>query len=98
MASPEHLVFISAASIWELRIKEAIGKITLPDDFESVVDSEPFEKLSITTRHAHALRALPLHHRDPFDRMLVVQALLDDLTFVTHDAHLKRYDIKVDLV
>ena len=93
LADPENLVFVSAASIWELRIKEGLGKVDLPTDFEETLDAQSFEQLSVTAAHAHALRDLPLHHRDPFDRMLVAQAGLEGLTIVSHDDALKAYGV-----
>ncbi len=93
LAAPENLVFVGAATIWELRIKEALKKIDLPSDFEAVLDAESFEQLSVTAAHAHALRGLPLHHRDPFDRMLVAQATLEALTIVSHDDELRAYGV-----
>jgi PIN domain nuclease of toxin-antitoxin system len=86
---------VSAASIWEIRIKEGIGKIKLPTDFESIVEDAPFEHLSITSRHAHAVSELPLHHRDPFDRLLIAQARCENLQLLTHDRNLVVYDVKV---
>ena len=93
LAAPENLVFVSAASIWELRIKEGLGKVDLPADFEEMLDAQSFEQLSVTTAHAHALRGLPLHHRDPFDRMLVAQATLERLTIVSHDDAMRAYGV-----
>lgn len=93
IAAPENAVFVSAASVWELRIKEALGKVKLPADFSAVLDDQHFEFLSVTVAHAHAVRELPMHHRDPFDRMLVAQARGDGLTLLTHDEVLSRYDV-----
>ncbi len=93
LAAPENLVFVSAASIWELRIKEGLGKVDLPPDFEDVLGAQSFEQLSVTAAHAHALRGLPLHHRDPFDRMLVAQATLEGLTIVSHDDAMRAYGV-----
>lgn len=93
LAAPANLVFVSAASIWELRIKEGLGKVDLPTDFEEVLGAQSFEQLSVTATHAHSLRGLPLHHRDPFDRMLVAQATLEGLTIVTHDDALRAYGV-----
>jgi len=98
IAATNNTVFISAASIWELRIKEALGKVDLPKRFEEVLNSQPFEQLSITASHAHALRSLPPHHRDPIDRMLIAQAQTESLILVTHDEILKDYDVEVVLV
>ena len=93
VAAQENMVFISAASIWELRIKEALGKVKLPLDFAEVVQLQPFEKLSVTVAHAHAVKELPLHHRDPFDRILIAQARSDGLTLLTRDQVVAQYDV-----
>ncbi len=91
----KNLVFISAVVIWEIRIKQALGKLEIPSNFRAVLDDQPFKALDITTEHAHAIGDLPAHHRDPFDRMLAAQAKVENLTLVTRDTHLKKYGIKI---
>jgi len=91
----KNLVFISAAVIWEIKIKQALGKLDMPSNFHSVLDNQPFKPLDITAEHAHAIGDLSAHHRDPFDRMLVAQARVENLTLVTRDTHLKKYEIKI---
>ena len=95
IADGKNLVFVSAVVVWEIRIKEALGKLEIPRNFKRVLDSQPFEMLDITVEHAHAVRDLPLHHRDPFDRMLVAQAKVEGFTLVTHDARLKKYKVSM---
>ena len=95
IADGKNLVFVSAVVVWEIRIKEALGKLEIPRNFKRVLDSQPFEMLDITVEHAHAVRELPLHHRDPFDRMLVAQAKVEGFTLVTHDARLKKYKVSM---
>lgn len=95
IADSKRLVFVSAVSIWEIRIKEAVGKLKVPRDFQTVLNTQPFETLNVTAEHAHAIKNLPDHHRDPFDRMLVAQAKMERLRLVTQDAHLKRYSISI---
>ena len=85
IAHGENLVFLSAAVVWEIRIKEALGKLDIPSDFSLVLDRQPFEKLAVKVEHAQALKDLPPHHRDPFDRMLIAQAVTEGLTIATHD-------------
>lgn len=89
------LVFVSAASAWEAGIKVALGRLDLPDTIEAGVLASGFEKLLITFPHAERAASLPAHHRDPFDRMLVAQAQIEDLILVTHDGLLKPYDIDI---
>jgi PIN domain nuclease of toxin-antitoxin system len=93
IAGRENVVFVSAASVWELRIKEGLGKVTLPVDFGALLRAQPFEALAITFTHADAVRELPLHHRDPFDRLLIAQARSDVLTLLTHDQMVTQYDV-----
>lgn len=93
IADPGELVVVSAASIWEASIKEALGRLDVPESLASVVADEGFEPLSITFEHAERAGALPPHHRDPFDRMLAAQALLEGLTVVTHDPAFEPYGV-----
>ncbi len=86
--------FVSVAALWEIRIKEALGKLNLPDDFEQVLQREPFLVLDVKARHVHALRQLPMLHRDPFDRLLITQAQTERLTLVTRDSAILRYDLR----
>ena len=88
-------VFVSAATIWEIRIKEALGKLEIPPDFERALERQSFASLPITAAHAHAIATLPMHHRDPFDRILVAQAKCESLVLVTRDAHLRQYGIRL---
>lgn len=89
------VVFVSAASAWEAGIKVALGRLDLPDTIEAGVLASGFEKLLITFPHAERAASLPLHHRDPFDRMLIAQAQVEDLILVTHDGLLKPYDVEI---
>ena len=95
IANGENLVFVSAVVVWEIRIKEALGKLCIPPNFREVLEKENFENLPITSSHAHAVARLPAHHRDPFDRMLVAQALEESLNVVTHDRQIGLYDINI---
>lgn len=88
-------VFVSVASAWEVAIKSALGRLDLPDSMEAGVLASGFEKLLITFAHAERVAALPLHHRDPFDRMLIAQAQANDLTLVTHDHLFEPYEVSV---
>ena len=84
-------MFVRSVSVWEITIKEALGKLTLPASIDQAIGGSSFDPLPIT--HAHAMLAgrLPPHHRDLFDRMLVAQAIIDGLTIVTRDATIPRY-------
>jgi PIN domain nuclease of toxin-antitoxin system len=95
ISDASNIVFISAAVVWEIRIKQALCKLSIPADFRQVLERQPFEKLPITAEHAHAVGDLPSHHRDPFDRMLIAQAKMEGLTIVTHDRVFRQYRIPI---
>jgi PIN domain nuclease of toxin-antitoxin system len=88
-------VYVSAATIWEVAIKQAIGKIAEPADLPERIRQSGFRELPITFEHATQAGRLPLIHRDPFDRMLVAQARSEDLTLVTRDAEIQKYEVSV---
>lgn len=90
IAAADSAVFVSAASAWEISIEKALGKLEAPSDLESQLDLNRFEPLSITVGHGYAAGALPRHHDDPFDRLLVAQAKSEDLVVVTRD---RRFDL-----
>jgi len=85
------VVFVSAATAWEAGIKAALGRLRYPGTIEAGVADSGFEKLPITLEHAERAARLPKHHADPFDRMLVAQAEIEDLTIVTSDRALDAY-------
>jgi PIN domain nuclease of toxin-antitoxin system len=93
VAEPANLVMVSAASAWEISIKKALGKLTAPDDIERQVDEGGFSPLPISIAHGIAAGQLPRHHDDPFDRMLIAQALAEGLTVVTHDKRFADYHV-----
>ncbi len=95
IADGGNVVFVSAAAIWEIRIKSSIGKLKLPDDFARVLRDQAFVELPVTWEHCHALAKLKPHHRDPFDRMLVAQAKVENLTIVTRDEQLSQYEVSI---
>ncbi|MEU0559892.1 type II toxin-antitoxin system VapC family toxin [Dactylosporangium sp. NPDC006015] len=88
----ERNVYISPATIWEVAIKQSMGKLQ-PADLPEHIRNSGFRELPITSAHAIAAGRLPLIHRDPFDRMLIAQAQLEELTLVTRDAHIHKYDV-----
>lgn len=95
MANPDVALFFSAASIWEMAIKRAAGKLEIPQEFVSTLGDRGFSELAISARHGEVAAALPPHHRDPFDRMLVAQAQSEHLTVITNDARIAAYDVPV---
>jgi PIN domain nuclease of toxin-antitoxin system len=98
ISSPQNSVWVSSVSIWEISIKASLGRLELsgllsariPEDLER----HGFIALPITFPHALAVRDLPLHHRDPFDRMLIAQARCEDLTLLTADPAIAAYDVR----
>jgi PIN domain nuclease of toxin-antitoxin system len=91
-------VYVSAATVWEVAIKQAIGKLEQPADLPERIRDSGFRHMNITVEHSIAAGRLPLIHRDPFDRMLVAQAQLDDLTLVTRAAEIQKYDVDLLVV
>ena len=92
-------VYVSTISLWEAAIKASVGKLPIgPDRVESGALRAGFLPLHVTWAHALTLQHLPLHHRDPFDRMLVAQAISEPMHFMTHDAGLARYTPLVTVV
>ena len=90
-----NVVLASAVSAWEIAIKKARGKLQAPDDLENAIEAAGFTRRSITFGDASRLAALADHHRDPFDRMLVAQALEDGVPIVSRDPHVAQYPIQV---
>lgn len=88
-------VVVSAVVIWEVAIKARLGKLEAPSDLLDQLEQAGVNLLPITPRHADRARTLPLHHRDPFDRLLVAQADSDRLALATADQHLDEYGIDV---
>lgn len=93
IAAPGEEVLVSAASVWELAIKQAQGRLRVPDDFLALIDETGFGRLPVAFEHAVEAGALPFHHGDPFDRMLVAQARVERMTLATADARLGEYDV-----
>jgi PIN domain nuclease of toxin-antitoxin system len=88
-------VTVSAVSVWEIAIKRSLGKLDLQDGWATALSRLDFEPLPITALHAEHVERLPWHHRDPFDRLLVAQAQLEDAALVSADARLARYGVDV---
>ena len=95
LADPSRAVYVSAASVWEIAIKSALGKLRAPDDLPALMEATNLAPLPVTWRHAHHVGSLPEVHRDPFDRLLVAQALLEDMRIVTRDRNIPRYPVSV---
>ena len=92
---PRNDVFVSAANSWEISIKKNIGKLTAPDDIDSIVEDEGFIHPPISLYHGEQAGQLPNIHKDPFDRMLIAQAQAEGLTLVTSNGVIPEYQVKV---
>lgn len=91
-----NIVYVSAATAWEISIKRTIGKLKIPEsEYLEELRLHRFMPLSITTEHALAVENLPPYHKDPFDRMLIAQALEEKLALVTRDPRIKAYDVRI---
>ena len=92
-------VFLSVVNGWEIQIKAQLGKLTLPKPLRSLLQEEQatngFRVLPVTMEHVYALDSFPLHHQDPFGRLLIAQAHHEGLTLVTHDPQLSAYALSL---
>jgi len=97
IVDPNNSVFLSLVSIWEIQIKVALGKLDLMAELETIIDSQiksnGVQLLSIDLPHIYALKNLPSHHRDPFDRLLIAQSQIEEMTLATVDRLFDLYDI-----
>lgn len=93
IANPDNDVYLSAVSVWEATIKASLGKLDVPDNL--MAESTPFEELAISWAHAEAVADLPMHHRDPFDRLLIAQGRSEIATVITRDHAFENYDVVV---
>ncbi|MBA3694755.1 MAG: type II toxin-antitoxin system VapC family toxin [Acidobacteria bacterium] len=98
IANPQNDIFISIASLWELAIKISIGKLTLAKSLADVIKqiaAEDIEILQISPEHTLQVSTLPLHHRDPFDRIIIARSQIENLTVMTDDDDFADYGIKI---
>ena len=95
IADPDNLIFVSAASAWEIAIKKTLGKLQAPNDLAAQIKQKRFISLPISIDHAVTLETLPLYHQDPFDRILIAQAVYEKLTIITRDLKFKVYEVDI---
>jgi PIN domain nuclease of toxin-antitoxin system len=94
VADPSSIVHVSAATVWELSIKTALGKLDLDGAYlVEEIEENGFVELPMTARHSLAAATLPRHHDDPFDRMLIAQARIEGLTIITRDPAFRDYEV-----
>ena len=97
VSNPENTVFVSAVSLWEIWLKQSLGKLRLPLNFTERLAAESFESLPLLASHPRQVSLMPWLHRDPFDRMLVAQAQVEKLVLLTADEALTAYGPAVHL-
>jgi PIN domain nuclease of toxin-antitoxin system len=95
ISNPGNVIFVSAVTAWEISIKKALGKLDAPDDLEDALEVNNFSHLPITIKDGLSIETLPLYHRDPFDRMLIVQALNRDLIIISRDSIFNQYSVQL---
>jgi PIN domain nuclease of toxin-antitoxin system len=95
IGDPDNDIAVSVTSLWEITIKRTLGKLRFLQDFEEVLAEEGFDLLPIGYRHLRALADLPLHHRDPFDRLLIAQALAERVPIATADRSFAVYGVEL---
>ena len=93
--NPDNQIIVSVVSAWEIAIKKTLGKLESPDNLKEVIADAEFKLMPIDYEHVWQVKNLPLHHRDPFDRLLVSQATVENLTLVTRDSRLKAYNVPI---
>jgi PIN domain nuclease of toxin-antitoxin system len=94
ITDPNHDLLVSVVSLWEGAIKRGVGKLDFPTELADMMESNGFTLLPITLPHLAGLARLPMHHRDPFDRLLAAQALSEDLPIVTGDRRMNAYGVR----
>lgn len=95
LSNPEARIHVSMASLWEMAIKQSIGKLELADDFFRSVFDSGYLKLPVEVPHLERYLELPLHHRDPFDRLLIAQAQTENLVIITQDSAFSDYGAEI---
>ena len=95
IADPRSVVHVSAASAWEIAVKRASGKLDAPGDIRNWISDSGFSALPIEVEHAIASAELPKHHNDPFDRLLVAQARIENLALIAHDGEIGKYGVAI---
>lgn len=93
LSDPAAEIHVSAVTVWEITIKRALGKLAVPADIFDQALAAGCVALPVTWEHARAVEALPPHHGDPFDRLLIAQARVEDLVLLSADRHFSAYDV-----
>ncbi|HJD56287.1 MAG TPA: type II toxin-antitoxin system VapC family toxin [Rickettsia endosymbiont of Pyrocoelia pectoralis] len=93
ITNPDNIIFVSSVNTWEITIKKSLGKLEAPDNLEDAIEANEFQKLPISIAHSTYIANLPLHHKDPFDRLLIAQAIVEGLTLLTCDDQIPKYSV-----
>lgn len=95
ISEPANDVFVSSVVAWEIAIKRSLGKLTAPAGIATAIVDAGFKELPVRFSHAWSVETLPAHHRDPFDRMLIAQAIAESCTMVTRDSAIATYTVPI---
>lgn len=95
LTDEDNAVSVSAVSVWEIAIKRSLGKLRIDEGWARALTRLDFDPLPVTATHAHHVERLPWHHRDPFDRLLVAQAIVEDHALVSADGRIADYGVDV---
>ncbi len=95
LSNPQNQIFLSVVSIWEIVIKQSKNRLNISVDIEKGVKISGFSTLPIEVTHALKIQELPIYHNDPFDRMIIAQAQIENLTLITNDPKIKKYKVKI---
>jgi PIN domain nuclease of toxin-antitoxin system len=95
LTDPANQALLSAAVVWEIAIKRGLGKLVVPDEYLSLLLDAGVQPLAVRVDHAAAVEALPMHHRDPFDRMLVAQAQVEGAAVMSRDQSFREYGVTI---
>jgi len=94
LSDPDAVVLLSAVTVWEITIKQSLGKLTIPKDFWQQVAAQGFHDVPISAEHARGVGTLPDLHQDPFDRLLIAQTKCESCVLLTSDSQIKRYKVE----
>ena len=93
ISNPNNLIFVSAVNTWEITIKKSLGKLNVPGNLEEIIYQCGFDVLPITIKHTLFIENLDKYHDDPFDRLLISQAIIENLTIITRDEKIIKYKV-----
>ena len=95
ITNPDNIIYVSAISIWEIEIKKSLGKLRAPEIDVKIITACQFKELPVHIKHILALKELPNHHNDPFDRLLICQSIVEKATLITGDKLIAKYKLNI---